>query len=74
MMSAANTGISAIIDGNGRIYASTELREQTMIESRLPVAIDRKPLREVARTFIATLTGCMSAIHSYTIFYRSAQR
>jgi apolipoprotein N-acyltransferase len=40
LVRAANTGISAIIDGNGRMMAGTRLGESTMIEARLPAALD----------------------------------
>ena len=39
LVRAANTGISAVVDGYGRIVARTSLGEATMIESRLPVAL-----------------------------------
>jgi apolipoprotein N-acyltransferase len=39
LVRAANTGISAVTDGYGRIVAVTRLGEATMIEARLPASI-----------------------------------
>jgi len=36
---AANTGISAMIDGNGRVRASLGLNKEGVVDSRLPVAL-----------------------------------
>ncbi len=40
LVRAANTGVSAVIDPNGRIVAATRLGEEAVLDSRLPNARD----------------------------------
>ena len=39
LVRVANTGISAVIDGFGRIYTASKLNERTYIDSKLPMAL-----------------------------------
>jgi apolipoprotein N-acyltransferase len=39
LVRVANTGISAVIDGFGRIYKASKLNERTYIDSKLPMAL-----------------------------------
>ena len=45
LVRAANTGISAIVDGWGRIVERTSLGEMAVLDGALPVALSPTPMR-----------------------------
>ena len=52
---AANTGISAMIDGNGRVIARRDLGEMGVVDARLPRALPPTPYARFGDTLFAIL-------------------
>jgi len=62
MVRAANTGISAIIDGYGRVLDRTHLGDATMLEARLPTSIEAPFYSEWRNTVVyLLLVVCLMA-------------
>ncbi len=60
MVRAANTGISAIVDGYGRIRASLGLMQQGTVDGPLPVALAPTPYARLGDgPFLLGLLGCL---------------
>lgn len=61
---AANTGISAMIDGNGRVRASLGLNKRGVVDSRLPVALPATPYARFGDLILLLLlvTGAVFAV------------
>lgn len=60
MIRAANTGISAVIDGYGRITARLELDETGVLEARLPAALPPTPFSKYGQmTFLLILAASL---------------
>ena len=61
MIRAANTGISAIIDGNGRIMSSLRLEETNVLGGHLPAALPPTPFSIYGQAmFWLLLTVCLA--------------
>lgn len=69
LVRAANTGISAIVDPLGRLIVATELGQTTMVDGRLPAAID-PPLYARWRRLALILFIGVSLILSISGFIR----
>ena len=62
LIRAANTGISAVIDAFGRSVAQSRLGETTMIEARLPAAIDPPLYAQWRRLIFIAISGCLHVV------------
>lgn len=61
MVRAANTGISAVIDGNGRIVARLGLDETGVLDARLPAALPATPFAIYGQMmFLLVLAVCIA--------------
>ena len=65
---AANTGISAVIDGNGRIVARLGLDETGVLNARLPAALPATPFATYGQMmFLLVLATCIAGAIGLTV-------
>ncbi len=68
MVRAANTGISAVIDGYGRIIARLGLDETGVLDARLPAALPATPFGKYGQMmFLLVLAACIAGANGLTI-------
>jgi len=68
MVRAANTGISAVIDGYGRIVARLGLDETGVLDARLPAALPTTPFGKYGQMmFLLVLAACIAGAIGLTI-------
>lgn len=68
LVRAANTGISAVIDGYGRIVARLGLDETGVLDARLPVALPATPFAKYGQMmFLLVLAACIAGAIGLTI-------
>jgi apolipoprotein N-acyltransferase len=73
LVRAANTGISAVIDPYGRNIAVAPLGETTMIEARLPAAIEPPFYAQWSvLVFLLSVAVCMLAVATKILYRASA--
>ncbi|WP_299566607.1 apolipoprotein N-acyltransferase [uncultured Sulfitobacter sp.] len=62
MVRAANTGISAVIDGFGRIVSRLEMDETGVLDTPLPAALPPTPFSKYGQmTFLLILAACLAS-------------
>lgn len=68
MVRAANTGISAVIDGYGRIVARLGLDETGFLDARLPAALPATSFAKYGQMmFLLVLAACIAGAIGLTI-------
>lgn len=73
MVRAASTGVSAVIDGYGRTLSHMPVGRQGVLDSPLPMAIDRAPLSAGTRVILVALL-CSFVIFARLIYCWQAEK
>jgi apolipoprotein N-acyltransferase len=67
LIRAANTGISSVIDGHGRILARLRLSQIGVIDHPLPVALEPTPYAEWGEIWLILLALVMLVLYRIVI-------
>ncbi len=67
LVRAANSGISGVIDGYGRVIARLGLNRVGILDSELPVPVDPMPLFARLGNWAAAILGLLAALMAYLL-------